>query len=1363
MPPSHSTNPYAPVDLPSSIEENPYAPATPDSTQTLAQVIGSQGREDADALGLDPNTGEPITELTVNPSITQSIPQPLGVSTAQPAVSGFEETVRARDAGEEAGLDPISGLLANAYDTFMRGPSHGVLNASDAILDLVDIIANSVDFPMYPVINTDALGVPPEIARMLGDYRPSQPGDPAITFLTPEEMDAENFTRLGTTLDPAVRANVPKTLGGQITSVATQVVTALIGGGIVTAPLRGAAAAVRGGQTARNIATVTTADIIGFHGDDVTIASLIGENTDLKNSVLDYFADISEGDTAENRFKLALQGFVVGSAFMGLFRTFKFVKGRLTAERLSDGTPEGLDAARRQYDADNAGELSEIAEQLEAVQNSVGFVRSAQVSPPGSAASVAVENVPDEVLSSTASRGSVVEGAPLGSHVDTELPDEVISAATARDGGLALEAPGPPPSARAPIISDAAATSSGREAAAFSRVSTDTSEVAQLREEVIVDTFRKRNADGIPENFQEGRPVVDQDGFDDVLARLDDNPHIVDEFIKRGPLNHGRMDTPRDIQAAQVEIVERMRPHIDGLLGGPGAETFEELHTRTVERLADITDVGVDSIIATTARLADNVRDQTVEMLAAQEIVHSITRESMVISRLIRNGLATDQDRARLLLLTQQHGDLRANISVIKTGGARITSAGRVYSSDTVDVETLNNAFVRDAIARGDVDLLAEQILSMRGKVKNIGKIMAKPPSLLRKVTEFYLNGFLTNPVIHGLNFIGNTQQGLTLPLEQIQGGLLLALVGDSGGMHAVKTGSRFFWNLKQANADGWRLAGKALLEERSILDTGSKLDETYARLAIGGDANPTAGMLERAIGAGIRGFGTRPLNASDELFRQTSYRASLMSRLQVDAAERFGDDIPARAAYVDKEFKKGFHPQTGRGIDQEAIQYAREATYTTELTPDRAFVDLGGALQQAVRRAPPLRFLAPFIKVPTNLIRQAIMRTPVLGLLHKELLTDMAAGGDRRARAVGKQITGLGLVSGAIWGAESGRMTGSGPRDPVQRERLEETNWQPNSWVTTNEETGERTYTNMSRFDPFSTVMTAVIDLYHLAPHITEGEYEEAVMGLGFALGQNIRNKNVFNGLTEAMDVMSNDQRSFNDWVGRMAGSFIPAGIPGYLDLAGVPTDPVMREVEGIIGGLAAKVPGWSSTLPCQRDWLDGECRVRPEGGIYGNRSLSPFPVTTRPVDIVKDELARIPFGFQGPPESMNGIELTPFQYDRWKELMGTARMNGRTLYEALEERILSNDYDVAREFVPDVPDDRASNRRALILSPVVEAYQKMAAALLKREDTDLADAVVAKMRLRGGLVRTHSDDPEVLQEIRQYLEQSQDPSPYN
>ena len=85
-------------------------------------------------------------------------------------------------------------------------------------------------------------------------------------------------------------------------------------------------------------------------------------------------------------------------------------------------------------------------------------------------------------------------------------------------------------------------------------------------------------------------------------------------------------------------------------------------------------------------------------------------------------------------------------------------------------------------------------------------------------------------------------------------------------------------------------------------------------------------------LGGAIVRTPSRFLNATDEFFKQINYRGKLKAQA-VREAKRLGltkkTDIKK---YVDEYIKQGYDETGLRGVNEEALRYAEENTFTNEL-----------------------------------------------------------------------------------------------------------------------------------------------------------------------------------------------------------------------------------------------------------------------------------------------------------------------------------------------------------------------------------------------------------------------------------------------
>ena len=123
-----------------------------------------------------------------------------------------------------------------------------------------------------------------------------------------------------------------------------------------------------------------------------------------------------------------------------------------------------------------------------------------------------------------------------------------------------------------------------------------------------------------------------------------------------------------------------------------------------------------------------------------------------------------------------------------------------------------------------------------------------------------------------------------------------------------------------------------------------------------------------------------------DEFLKQSNYRGRLHTNALENTMER-GLDISSKEgkANIKRIFKEGFNKNgtaniKDNAINENALKYARESSYTNDLKGG-SYLDWGAKIQTFLNSSPEFRFLAPFIRTPTNLWRHMSNRIPGLGV----------------------------------------------------------------------------------------------------------------------------------------------------------------------------------------------------------------------------------------------------------------------------------------------------------------------------------------------------------------------------------------------
>ena len=542
------------------------------------------------------------------------------------------------------------------------------------------------------------------------------------------------------------------------------------------------------------------------------------------------------------------------------------------------------------------------------------------------------------------------------------------------------------------------------------------------------------------------------------------------------------------------------------------------------------------------------------------------------------------------------------------------------------------------------------------------------------------------------VDLASTTLHTILLPAERMVGGFLM------GDRELFKEGVSLYYGyanaLKEALRIGW-MGGehgpvwKSLRHEQQVIDPMVRTSETV-RNAWSKDrirqVFPDA--HGKSIGGVLSGFfhysgfwvrwPSRLRMGSKELFDQVSYRARYRQILVKEAMAKFDPKTQKSeiANYIVENFEAGFDAM-GRGINKDALQYAREVNFSEPLVDG-----LGAVVSNAKYKLPAVGLITPFVRTPTWLIRGFIGRSfggaamlPVIGDMVatlnpalKAIREDFLAGGARQARALGKVSTAavfygtavvLAYEGQSLPGGKRARIIGSGPPDPAQRKIWESSGKIANSVEITDSE-GNKTYIGFDRLDPFWMFFGMAADFVQLSQYLTDDQRED-IASFGMLALANRLDGAYMKGAIDAAGAWSQGGGKLEHFLANMVKSFIPriaaqnplhglSEIPGLEGLEGL-NDEYRRERESVISAWQTILPVLWDKFGVKYDTITGKPIKQQEawgqnlpyvGGAMGE--VSPFLYSeSRAKDNPMAKVAEMLYGF-GPPspkKSTGGIDL--------------------------------------------------------------------------------------------------------------------------
>jgi hypothetical protein len=629
-----------------------------------------------------------------------------------------------------------------------------------------------------------------------------------------------------------------------------------------------------------------------------------------------------------------------------------------------------------------------------------------------------------------------------------------------------------------------------------------------------------------------------------------------------------------------------------------------------------------------------------------------------------------------------------------------------------------------------------------------------------------WINGLLSNPTTHAKNIAGNTFfGGLQIPERA-----LASVIGKTrnfmfkGGEEAI-SGNEIYaqaMGFLQGIREGGEIAARAF-KSNTPTDPFQKIEATRLNRepfeVDFGDSD-----TGKAMSGALKYWGKivtlpgRALMAEDEFFKAVGYRMELNALATRESEKMYKSLVdsgiaPDNAARQAADFMADMLANPTDDIRDAAMAVSRTVTFTRELEP---------ALQGIQRAAqnPLIKMFVPFIKTPTNIALEAITRTPGLNFASPRFWGDWNAGGIRRDQAIARVTLGGAMIYSVSAGVFEGRVTGYGPMRMEDKKALEGTGWQQFSFVFDAKDVSEEM---MARFEKLTTVSRGPDKVYIsyaglepigtlLGIGATSGEYAQMTPGgedldklmMGGALGvyQYLSEQPMLSGFNDIMKVFTSGAKDgptiLYDFINAAskqisqfaiggsplgAHSSLIAGTERIVDPSKSSTmpaemstktgiiDPAVRGFYSAVQYYKSRNPLTSDSLPRALDPITGEVETVGKGKLY--EMFNPFKESSGKYNQAKAVLVAYGVPMYIPKKSIDGIQLSATQYNRWIEL---ATQDG-----ALADQI---SYLGESDSMQNLAGNDLGKAQAIISKVISDAYSN-AKQMLIAEDPDLFDAM--------------------------------------
>ncbi len=780
-----------------------------------------------------------------------------------------------------------------------------------------------------------------------------------------------------------------------------------------------------------------------------------------------------------------------------------------------------------------------------------------------------------------------------------------------------------------------------------------------------------------------------------------DEGHV---FGRGSNIPWNKLNLPGEVDDFVARVADSIEGQADRLKGGAILEDAR-VH-RQINGIASYFNMDPGTIVGRIQQSGQAASRMVADMEAAYLISHRMHQEAFNLANRITLG---------------DFGALGSREAAMAEFQRQVTLAGSMLAS---------GQSMRAAMGRGlrrlrpefaiDTELV-ERVNGLGGdKLLKLFTETAGDPDKLRRITQksflakamdevgfLVQNNLLWGYGTHVVNFLSNAYMLAGRPTEKAIGGLVR---GDTAMAKEALVQASYY---PAAIVDGFSSVVQALKNSESVIDprhTALVLESRSMAIRDGAfrSMDSLAGVLHNAYL--MVALPTRLLTGSDEMMKQVVYRSHVSARAYGEGVEAGlrGKDL---SRFV-KDKLSGAFDDSGRAIDEAAIQEARVSTFSQDLTPT-GWGDIptaGRTLRAAVGMFPPLRLVLPFTQTPTNLFRYTVKLTPGFNLMQQEFNHAIRGkfGAEAQAQAIGQMSLGS-LMLGAI-SMSSLNMTGGGPSDPKVRAEKMATGWRPYS-LAVQDDDGAVTYYPVGRVDPIALPFGIVADIQDYMHATGEGEesskVQAAISTLAYSLVKQVSNKTYLQGIAKATQAWSDPKQHLN----RFLASTTMELVPFSSALRNYNPDPYLREARDYVDNLMASVPGLSEGLNPRRDWAGDPIRDRT-----AFLSVSPGDPVTREMN----RMQSLGYSLVPPTPVMRHADLREVTmadgknaWDVYQQLAGKPTSRSPSLREQVGKIIDTPAYRRA----PDGPVDVPGTKLFLLHGPVV-AYRRSAEALLLRDD---------------------------------------------
>jgi hypothetical protein len=617
-------------------------------------------------------------------------------------------------------------------------------------------------------------------------------------------------------------------------------------------------------------------------------------------------------------------------------------------------------------------------------------------------------------------------------------------------------------------------------------------------------------------------------------------------------------------------------------------------------------------------------------------------------------------------------------------------SAGQKQTGQTIEdhLRRINDPEVLEDLSGGTVgrdlmDDLAKAITNAKTP-REVSRVTDR----LRKASvgdmfyEFWINGLLSGLQTHARNAISNTAFALNVVPETAVAGVVGSIRRAAGGSQNSVRIEEAYARLIPFFTSQKRAVKLALNAWRTEVPSfgGTKLEylDKFGGAKRGAipDATGKINLFGREINYAVGGkqvrIPGRLLMASDEYYKAIAYDQEISAIAWRTALKEKLKGGAFRDRVVDLQ------QNPTEGMVKKAMANADYQTFTTK------YDKITGTFAKLRDLIPGAKLIVPFLRTPSNIMKRVYERTPLAFLTPGEAMRgklgaaeqDMAIaramigsltsyvsyeaasaayeevaaalrgekGEEAQATAINEIEVTMALATSVAMAVMEGRLNGGGPSKPQERAVMYADGWMPNSIRV-----GDMLY-SYAGTEPIGMLMSLAASSAELRNEMTDAEADKLAGLIMGAFKNAVIEKTFFKGPANFLDMLMNPEMKGEKWAQSMAASMIPSVVGGLARQE----DPTMREIEGMLDAIQARVPFMSNRLPPKID-IWGKDIVY--GGSLGPDILSPIYESKMKNDPVNIKLLSIRVWPAKLRDTMGGVELIGKEIEDWQRTAGALR----------------------------------------------------------------------------------------------------------